>query len=211
MNQMAIYILISLPVLIVIILVLVALISKRPELSGPATNPPPPPLKPPPPILEWLITAYKTATSLYIEVDREIWQIATIFLSASLLIMGWVVTKSDKLDLRMVIIMGCASIMLVGIATLFKLRLRNFNLIHIEYMRRLEEAAVGQQNAAEYWGLHHARKVLKAGKLWKHPLQWSTSIHGIMVIYFVLFIVIWVALCCVVATRIPIPSLPAVK
>lgn len=146
---------------------------------------------PPNPSDEWLKTAYNATTSLFVETDREIWQIATIFTSASLLIMGWVATNLEKLDIRLVVVAGYASILLVGVATLFKHRLRIFNLVHAAYLRRLEQGFVRGQEAAEYWGLHHIRMKVKAGR---NLFAWATSIHGIMDIYFFLFTAIWVAL-----------------
>ena len=140
---------------------------------------------------EWLRMAYQAANSLYIEVDREIWQISTIFIAASLLLMGWVVTSFDNIDFYLSVVLGCASIILVGLATLFKHRLRAFNLFHISYMRRLEQAGAGTEEGAQIWGLHYLRKRMKTkGDI----LKTATSIHGVMDIYFFLFIILWVAI-----------------
>jgi hypothetical protein len=185
-------IIISLSVIVfTVLLVLFAARGRVPQIEGGDT-------KLPVPSAEWLKTAYDATTSLYIEVDREIWQISTIFLSASLIIMGWVMTSLDKIDTRAVVIAGAASILMVGVATLFKHRLRIFNLVHIEYLRRLEEGFIGQKEAAEYWGVHHVRSKLKAGN---NPARWITSIHGVMDVYFILFIAIWLALFMIANTR----------
>jgi uncharacterized membrane protein (DUF485 family) len=141
---------------------------------------------------DWIRAAYAATVSLYIEVDREIWQISTIFMASSTLVMGWVVTNFEKLSAQMVLVIGCASIMLVGMATLLKHRLRLFNLVHIESLKRLEQAAVGGNlDAANYWGVYHIRNCLRAGS---HPVRWATSIHGLIDIYLVLFTLIWIAL-----------------
>lgn len=171
--------------IVVTLLVLIAAKREPPEIEEIITLPNPSD--------EWLKTSYNATTSLFIETDREIWQIATIFLSASLLIMGWVVTNLDKLDISVVIVAGCASVLLVGIATLFKHRLRLFNLVHSAYLRRLENAIMKTQDMAEYWGPHHLRNNVLSTKD-KGLCPWLLSIHGIMDIYFVLFTAIWVAL-----------------
>ena len=137
---------------------------------------------------EWLRGAYGTVTSLYIEVDREIWQVSTIFTSASLLILGWVVTTSSPLRLPIIVLAGCASLLLVTIATVFKHRLRNFNLVHIQHLRLLEKAGVDPGDPG-HWGLHHRRRFLKAG-----GLGWLTSIHGVMDLYALAFASLWVLL-----------------
>jgi hypothetical protein len=162
----------------------------------PFPPPPPPPLPPPPPppnlppnTNDWIRTAYTATTSLYIEVDREIWQVSTIFMTASILLMGWVVTNLYKLNMGMTMVIGCASIILVGMATLFKFRLRRFNLVHIENLKRIEQAALGI-DAANYFGVHHMRFSLKPEKWWQELI----SIHGLMLIYFVLFTLIWLAI-----------------
>lgn len=150
---------------------------------------------------EWIRSAYTATTSLYIEVDREIWQIGTIFMASSALLMGWVVTNFNELKPEMVLLIGCASIMLVGMATLFKHRLRRFNLVHIESLRRLERAAVnGNRDAADYWGVHHMRSSLRTDKAGpattsvRRLMRRATSIHGLIDIYLVLFTVMWLLL-----------------
>jgi hypothetical protein len=149
------------------------------------------PLKPIP-SEEWVRTAYETTTSLYVEVDREIWQISTIFLSASLLLMGWVVTRFGDINLCLTLIVGCASIVLVGVATLFKHRLRAFNLVHVSYLRRLERAIADSEESVSFWGLHYLRRrsMMSKGNFRRKV----TSIHGVMDIYFVLFLLLWVGI-----------------
>ena len=142
-----------------------------------------------PPTLEWIQTAYSAVTSLYIEVDREIWEISTIFTAASLGILGWVVTNVSTMELPVIVLVGCASIMLVTVATLFKHRLRNMNLVHIQYMRSLEGAG-SDPGDPEYWGVHHRRKALRA----RGPFLWITSIHGVMDVYVFVFAGLWIAL-----------------
>jgi hypothetical protein len=172
-------------VVAVFVLVFVAVTRQPPKLDLPAPNLPRP-------SEEWIRSAYAATISLYIEVDREIWQISTIFMASSTLVMGWVVTNFDKLSADMVLVIGCASIMLVGMATLLKHRLRMFNLVHIESLKRLELAAVGGNlEAANYWGVCHIRNCLRAGS---HPVRWATSIHGLIDIYLLLFTLIWLAL-----------------
>jgi hypothetical protein len=172
-------------VVAVILLVVVAVTRQPPKFDAPPPNLPRP-------SDEWIRSAYTATNSLYIEVDREIWQISTIFMASSTLVMGWVVTNFDKLSSRMVLVIGCASIMLVGMATLLKHRLRMFNLVHIESLKRLEQAAVGgNHDAANYWGVYHIRNCLRAGS---RPTRWATSIHGLIDIYLVLFSLIWLAL-----------------
>jgi len=138
---------------------------------------------------DWCRNMYQASTSLYIEIDREIWQVSTIFTSASLLILGWVVTSLAQLSLPMVVFAGSASILLVTVATLFKHRLRNFNLVHIQHLRCLEKAAAGGGPAAEYWGVHHRRKILAA-----KGVRWLTSIHGVMDLYAIAFLTLWIVL-----------------
>ena len=146
----------------------------------------------PVPSEEWIRTAYQTTTSLYVEVDREIWQISTIFLSASLLLMGWVVTRFSDVNLCLTLIIGCASIVLVGVATLFKLRLRAFNLVHLSYLRRLERTIAGSEANASFWGLHYLRRSSMMSKnIFSRTV---TSIHGVMYIYFFLFLILWFAI-----------------
>jgi hypothetical protein len=161
-------------VVAVFVLVFVAVTRQPPKLDLPAPNLPRP-------SEEWIRSAYAATISLYIEVDREIWQISTIFMASSTLVMGWVVTNFDKLSADMVLVIGCASIMLVGMATLLKHRLRMFNLVHIE----------SNLEAANYWGVCHIRNCLRAGS---HPVRWATSIHGLIDIYLLLFTLIWLAL-----------------
>lgn len=146
----------------------------------------------PVPSADWLSMSYQTTTNLYIEVDREIWQVATIFTPASLLILGWVATNFDKLTLSLNIVLGCASIILVGLATLFKHRLRAFNLVHLSYLRRLERTVAGSEEGANFWGLHYLRRgsMISTRKF----LGTMTSIHGVMDIYFFLFIILWLAI-----------------
>ena len=72
------------------------------------------------PIVDLMKTLYSATTSLYVEVDRKIWQIATIFLAASLGVIGWVVVNLKDLSPTVVAIVGYASITLVGIATVLK-------------------------------------------------------------------------------------------
>jgi len=172
-------------VVAVFVLVGVAVTRQPPKLEATAQNLPRP-------SDDWIRAAYTATVSLYIEVDREIWQISTIFMASSTLVMGWVVTNFDKLSAQMVLVIGCASIMLVGMATLLKRRLRMFNLVHIESLKRLEQAAVGGNlDAANYWGVHHLRSSLRAGS---DPARWVTSIHGLIDIYLVLFTLVWLAL-----------------
>ncbi len=141
---------------------------------------------------EWIRTQYQSTTSLYIEVDREIWQISTIFVSASLLLMGWVVTNFDKLDSTLVLVLGCASITLVGTATLFKHRLREFNIVHLGFLRRLERAMATSQVDAEFWGLHYVRRQKMKSK--GNFSKIIRSVHGVMDIYLFLFIALWLAI-----------------
>lgn len=159
-----------------------AVCTQRPPTE---TVEPDPPTRPDP---DWVRAAYGAVTSLFIEVDREIWQVSTIFSSASLLILGWVVTSLDKLPLAVTVMAGCASLLLVTVATLFKHRLRNFNLLHIQNLRSLETAGVAPADPG-YWGVQHRRRSLKAG-----GLAWLTSIHGVMDLYLLAFAALWVVL-----------------
>ncbi len=153
----------------------------------PASEPsePDPAARPDP---NWLRAAYSAVTSLYIEVDREIWQVSTIFTAASLLILGWVITSFNALKLPVIVLGGCGSILLVTVATLFKHRLRNMNLLHIQHLRSLERAGAAPGDP-EYWGVHHRRRSLRA-----HGITWLTSIHGVMDLYLLAFAALWVAL-----------------
>lgn len=148
--------------------------------------------KEPVPSDDWLKTAYQTVNSLYIEVDREIWQISTIFTSASLLLMGWVVINFTGMMLELIFLIGSASILLVGIATLFKHRLREFNLFHISFSRRIERAISKTEEGTYFWGLHHLRRscLNSKGKF----IRSITSIHGVMDIYYGLFVILWAAI-----------------
>ena len=151
----------------------------EPEDPNPTTAPAP----------EWIRAAYSAVTSLYIEVDREIWQVSTIFTAASLLILGWVVTSLSTLPLPVIVLAGCASILLVTVATLFKHRLRNMNLVHIQQLRSLEGAGTVPGDP-EYWGVHRRRRALRARGLF----LWVTSIHGVIDVYVFVFAGLWIAL-----------------
>lgn len=137
---------------------------------------------------DWLQATYSATTSLYTEVDREIWQVSTIFTSASLIILGWVITSFNVLTLPLIVLAGCGSILLVTVATLFKHRLRNLNLIHIQHLRALEKAGAFPGDP-DYWGVHHRRRSLRA-----QGLMWLTSIHGVMDLYLFAFAALWIAL-----------------
>jgi hypothetical protein len=150
-----------------------------PADPNPATAPDP----------KWIRAAYSAGTSLNIEIDREIWQVSTIFTAASLVILGWVVTSLSQLQLLVIVLAGCASILLVTVATLFKHRLRNMNLVHIQHLRSLERAGAVPGDP-EYWGVYHRRRALRA----RGPLLWLTSIHGVMDLYVFAFAGLWVAL-----------------
>lgn len=143
------------------------------------------------PDMTWIQTTYSATTSIYIEFDREIWQVSTIFNTASLVILGWVVTSLDKLKLPMIILVGCASILLVTVATVFKHRLRNFNLVHIGYLCSLESTGASPYKA-EYWGVHHRRKDLEVKEKFSKP--WFTTIHGAMDLYAFVFAGLWIVL-----------------
>ena len=150
------------------------------------------------PSVDWLKTAYDSTIDHWIETDREIWQIATIFLSASLLILGWVVVNFGTVELEVLTIAGTASVALVGVSTLDKHRMGRFNLLHARYLRRLERAFMQDDTAAAYWGLHHVRLRLKTRR---NILSWATSLHGLSDIYFFLFAFLWIGLWFVASNR----------
>lgn len=146
----------------------------------------------------WPETVYPVAVTLFQDTDRAMWQIMSIFLPASLILMGLVVSNLEKLDLSAVAVAGSASVSLVAIATVFKLRLREFNLLHADYIVWIERAWLGQNDIVEKQGLFRLRKdKLRA----KGVRNFLTSIHGIIDIYLFVFIGLWVALGVVVHNR----------
>jgi len=168
--------------------------------SGPKLNDEENTALPRPPI-DVLQAAYTAATQLHIETDRAMWQIVAIYVPVSVLIMGWVVSSMNVIKETSVIIAASSAIVLVGIATLFKHRLRSYNKVREAYLRRLENVLMGSEPAGNQWGLHHVMlKNFNSSACHKSLL----SIHCVVDLYFFLHILIWIALWIVIRNSPPV-------
>lgn len=129
-------------------------------------------------------TLYERAIQMHIDTDKGMFQLITVFVGASLLILGWVVAnpKPEALSSDHVLVVGSLAVVLVGIATLLKHRLRHYNKLREIYLRRLE-----QQLRQPDIGLHTFMK--KA----TNPLKGlNVSFHEAIDIYYFIYLVVWI-------------------
>ena len=98
------------------------------------------------PIEPWK-TLYDKATQMHIDTDKGMYQLITVFVPASLLVLSWVVanTRPELITRDHVIVIGSLAVVLVGIATLLKHRLRHYNKLREVYLRGLERRLCDKQ------------------------------------------------------------------
>ncbi len=143
----------------------------------PATTPP----------HEVLLEMHRAGCGMFADTDKAMWQIVSVFLPGSLLLMGWAVTTKNLPEWAFVML-GSASILLAGTGALLKLRLRSMNVLQLRHLQRLERVLLGTADA-DGWGVHQVRI-----PLWAHGLGQVISLHGVILIYFLLFTGTWVGM-----------------
>ena len=131
---------------------------------------------------------YEKATQMHIDTDKGMYQLIAVFVPASLLVLGLAVPGSapSSIPPDYVVIEGSLSIVLVGLATLLKHRLRHYNKLREIYLRRLEVQLTGADSRA---GLHtfiQAATRLTFGR--------APSFHEAIDIYYFIYVFVWIAL-----------------
>jgi hypothetical protein len=131
---------------------------------------------------------YDKATQMHIETDKGMYQIVTVFVGASLIVLSWVVgVRSDQISPDLIAIVGSLAVVLVGIATLLKHRLRHYNKLREVYLRELEKRLCGSLESTA--GLHTfmataSRPPSTSGS--------AVSFHEAIDIYFFIYAFIWI-------------------
>lgn len=133
-------------------------------------------------------TLYDNATQMHIETDKGMYQIVTVFVGASLLVLGWVVgARTDQISPDLIAIVGSLAVVLVGIATLLKHRLRYYNKLREVYLRVLERRLCGSLESTA--GLH---SFMAAASKVPSTRRSAVSFHEAIDIYFVIYAFIWI-------------------
>ena len=133
--------------------------------------------------------SYEKAIDMHTQTDHGMFQIISIFVPASLVVLGWVLSKKsgDELSFEATLFVGSIAIVLVGVATLIKHRLRYYNKIRENYMRDLEITLFQKETEAEKIGLHNY-----VGKNCHTPFL--SSFHHVVDIYYFVYLAIWACL-----------------
>lgn len=99
---------------------------------------------------------YEKATNMHIDTDKGMYQIIGIFVPASLLVLGWALSKKagEELSIEATITIGSLAVVLVGVATIIKHRLRYYNKMREIYMRWAEKILLHNKGLAEGKGMH---------------------------------------------------------
>lgn len=134
---------------------------------------------------------YEKTIDMHIGTDKGMYQIIAIFVPASLLVLGWVLSKNvcKKLSVEETVTIGSLAIVLVGIATLIKHRLRYYNKIREVYLRRIEHILLQENDLLEKEGLHIFMEN-------KDKTSWLLSFHFIIDFYYFTYLFIWVVIFC---------------
>lgn len=132
---------------------------------------------------------YEKAISMHTETDNRVFQIISIFVPASLLVIGWILSKKKEaiLPSEATLIIGSIAVVLVGVATLIKHRLRYYNKIREIYLRKLEKVLLPEPMDYEEYGLHNYVKK-------KCKTRFFTSFHVVVDLYYFVYLTIWVIL-----------------
>lgn len=133
----------------------------------------------------FLTTLYDKTIQMHIETDSGMYQLISIFVGASVLILGWVLasSKPDAITRDSIMTVGSLAVVLVGVATLLKHRLRYYNKVREIYLRRLEAVLLKGQLPKDQWGLHNFVK--------KFADPGDVSFHEVIDIYYFVNIFIW--------------------
>jgi len=129
---------------------------------------------------------YEKAIDMHIGTDKGMYQIIAIFVPASLLVLGWVLSKNmyEKLSIGATVTIGSLAVVLVGIATLIKHRLRYYNKLREVYLRRIEHILLQENESLHDEGLHIFMKN-------KDKSRWFLSFHFIIDLYYFIHLFIW--------------------
>lgn len=132
-----------------------------------------------------LITLYDKTTQMHVESDRGMYQIIGIFVPASLFVLGWVLSnpKNNQVTSEPTVIIGSMAMVLVGVATLIKHRLRYYNKIREIYLRKLESHLLNKEPDKNP-GLHNFMK--------NSYSPTGISFHEVVDIYFFLHMGVWI-------------------
>lgn len=133
--------------------------------------------------------SYEKAIDMHTQTDRGMFQIISIFVPASLVVLGWVLSKKSgyKLSSEATLIVGSIAIVLVGVATLIKHRLRYYNKIRENYMRNLERVLFKEDSEIKKFGIHNYFKE-------NCSTHFLLSFHIVVDIYYFVYLIIWVLL-----------------
>jgi hypothetical protein len=186
----------------VIILVFVAMIDKNPEDTDDSLSLP---------VLpelnseqhQMLLSSYDKTVQMHVETDKGMYQIVGIFVPASLLILGWAVTQHLGPDLLLLV--GSIAVVLVGVATLMKHRLRWYNKIREIYCRKIEAQLLAASRDEESprdmlndfaskdvtWGLHTFMQRAASRKESCFQKATKISFHEAVDAYFFVYILTW--------------------
>ena len=135
---------------------------------------------------ELLKLFYEKAIDMHIATDKGMYQIIGIFVPASLLVLGWVLSKnvSKKLSIEATLIIGSLAVVLVGIATLIKHRLRYYNKIREVYLWRIEHILLQKNKSLDREGLHIFMKNKDKNRF--------LTFHFVIDLYYFIHLFIWV-------------------
>jgi hypothetical protein len=152
---------------------------------------------------EWAKSLYEKAIQMHIDTDKGMYQLITVFVGASVLVMGWVVASPIGVRPNQVQVIGSMAVFLVGTATLLKHRLRAYNKLREIYLRYLEDQLGGKSgdvpggtSKQHPLGLHtFMRDALKQGgsSEAKGEREWlKLSFHEVMDLYYFIYLILWI-------------------
>src|SRR5439155_19482696 len=126
-------------------------------------------------------TFYDKATQMHIDTDKGMYQLISVFVGASLLVLSWVVgsSRAQSVTADEIAIIGSLAITLVGIATLLKHRLRHYNKLREIYLRSLEKRLCGGADTKS--GPHTFIGAVSAR-------AWSLSFHEAIDLYYFVYV-----------------------
>jgi hypothetical protein len=143
---------------------------------------------------EYWRVLYERSIQMHIDTDKGMFQLITVFVTASVLVLGWVVAnpKPELMKGDLVLVVGSLAVVLVGTATLLKHRLRHYNKLREIYLRGLERQI---DKWASPFGLHtfmqaseRTPKEASEHKMKKLRL----SFHEAIDLYYFIYLFVWI-------------------
>jgi hypothetical protein len=136
-------------------------------------------------------TFYDKTVQWHIDTDKGMYQLITVFVGASLLVLGWAVggSRKDPITADEIAVLGSLAVVLVGLATLLKHRLRYYNKLREIYLRALEMRFCGADRTES--GPQGFMKKMAATT----PVHWTSKIapnfHEAIDLYYFVHALLW--------------------